>query len=110
MITDEKRRERAKNLRDMISARNYGIPGTFGSFVDVDDLLSKLLDRRAYDSEKAINAVEALDIADLIDRPTCHLIEDEDGRPACSECGYAALYLSDVAYCPVCGSMIKHCA
>lgn len=51
MITDEKRRERAKNLRDMISARNYGIPGMFGSFVDVDDLLSELLDRRAYERE-----------------------------------------------------------
>lgn len=70
MITDEERRERAKNLRDMISDRSYGIPGTSGSFVDVDDLLSELLDRRAYDSEKAIDAVEALDIADLIDRPS----------------------------------------
>lgn len=106
MITDEKRRERAKNLRDMISARKYGIPGMFGSFVDVDDLLSELLDRRAYDSEKAINAVEALDIADLIDRPTCHLIEDEDGRTACSECGCTALCLSGAAYCPDCGGVI----
>jgi hypothetical protein len=56
MITDKERHERAKNFRDMISARNYGIPGALGSFVDIDDVLSELLDRRVYDSEKAIDA------------------------------------------------------
>lgn len=45
-------------------------------------------------------------LADLIDRPTCHLIEDEDGRTACSECGCAALYMSDATYCPDCGGVI----
>lgn len=50
MITDKERHERAKNFRDMISARNYGIPGTVGSFVDIDDLLSELLGRRLTDS------------------------------------------------------------
>lgn len=70
VITDKERHERAKNFRDMISARNYGIPGTVGSFVDVDDVLSELLDRRVYDSETAIDACEALAIADLIDRPS----------------------------------------
>ena len=68
MITDKERHERAKNFRDMISAREYGIPGTVGSFVDADDVLSELLDRRVYDSEKAIDACEALGIAD--DLPT----------------------------------------
>lgn len=67
MITDKERHERAKNFRDMISARNYGIPGTVGSFVDIDDLLSELLGRRVCDSETAIDACEALFIADLID-------------------------------------------
>lgn len=46
-------------------------------------------------------------LADLIDRPTCHLIEDEDGRTACSECGCTALYLPDARYCPDCGSIIE---
>jgi hypothetical protein len=45
-------------------------------------------------------------LADLIDRPTCHLIEDQDGRTACSECGCTALYLSDATYCPDCGGVI----
>lgn len=72
MITDKERHERAKNFRDMVSAREYGIPGKVGSFVDIDDLISELLDRRVYDSEVAIDACEALGIADLIDRPTDH--------------------------------------
>ena len=46
------------------------------------------------------------ELADLIDRPTCHLIEDQDGRTACSECGCTALCLSDAAYCPDCGGVI----
>lgn len=45
-------------------------------------------------------------IADLIDRPTCHLIEDQDGRTACSECGCTAIYLRDATYCPDCGGVI----
>nr|UVM83894.1 MAG: hypothetical protein [Bacteriophage sp.] len=67
MITDKERHERAENFRDMVSARNYGIPGTVGSFVDIDDVLSELLDRRVHDGETAIDACEALSIADLID-------------------------------------------
>lgn len=46
------------------------------------------------------------ELADLIDRPTCRLIEDQDGRTACSECGCTALCLSDAAYCPDCGGVI----
>lgn len=95
MITDKERHERAKNFRDMISARNYGIPGALGSFVDIDDVLSELLDRRVYDSEKAIDACDALGIADLIDRPTCLLeltdVETHGNAKVriyeCSECG-----------------------
>lgn len=45
-------------------------------------------------------------LADLIDRPTCHLIEDEDGYTACSECGCTALCLRDATYCPACGRVI----
>lgn len=46
-------------------------------------------------------------LAELIDRPTCHLVEDEDGRTACSECGGTALCLLDAMYCPDCGSIIE---
>ena len=45
-------------------------------------------------------------LADLIDRPTCHLVEDEDGYTACSECGCTALCMSDAVFCPDCGARI----
>lgn len=45
-------------------------------------------------------------LADLIDRPTTTLTEDEDGRTCCSNCGCTALYMSDAAYCPDCGAEV----
>ncbi len=76
---------------------------------------------RAYDAEapdrkegfwrgeatEGFDSDSLLEVADLIDRPTCHLVEDEDGRTACSECGCTALYLLDATYCPDCGSIIE---
>ena len=117
MITDKDRHERAKNLRDMISARNYGIPGTVGSFVDVDDVLSELLDRRVYDSETAVDACEALGIADLIDRPTCRIIKSAKIYTAFGElidtmnvyvlsCGHQAVGFNRPDYCPKCGTRV----
>ena len=117
MITDKDRHERAKNLRDMISARNYGIPGTVGSFVDVDDVLSELLDRRVYDSETAVDACEALGIADLIDRPTCRIIKSAKIYTAFGElidtmnvyvlsCGHQAVGFEKPEYCPKCGAVV----
>lgn len=114
MITDDKRHERAKNFRDMISAREYGIPGKVGSFVDIDDLLSELLDRRVYDSEVAIDACEALVIADLIDRPTCTIVCECDAYSSWGEriegmrlyelsCGHQAVWFEKPMYCPECG-------
>ena len=114
MITDKERHERAKNFRDMISAREYGIPGKVGSFVDIDDLISELLDRRVYDSEVAIDACEALGIADLIDRPTCKIILARELRTAYGKpitgingyilsCGHQAVWFEKPSYCPECG-------
>lgn len=45
-------------------------------------------------------------IADLIDRPTTTLTEDEDGCTCCANCGCVALYMSDAAYCPDCGAEV----
>lgn len=45
-------------------------------------------------------------LADLIDRPTCHLVEDENGYTACSECGCTALCMLDASYCPECGARV----
>lgn len=116
MITDKERYERAKNFRDMISAREYEIPETLGSFVDIDDVLSELLDRRVYDSEVAIDACEALRIADLIDRPTCHLeltdVETHGNAKVriyeCSECGRSCEEIyGKYERCPHCGAVVE---
>lgn len=117
MITDKERHERAKNFRDMVSAREYGIPGKVGSFVDIDDLLSELLDRRVYDSETAIDACEALGIADLIDSPACRIIKSAKIYTAFGElidtmnvyvlsCGHNAVGFNKPEYCPKCGAMV----
>lgn len=42
------------------------------------------------------------------DRPTCHLVEDEDGYTACSECGCTALCMRDAAFCPSRGARVIH--
>lgn len=41
-------------------------------------------------------------------RPTCHLVEDEDGYTACSECGCTALCMRDAVFCPSCGARVIH--
>ena len=42
------------------------------------------------------------------DRLTCHLVEDEDGYTACSECGCTALCMRDAVFCPSCGARVIH--
>lgn len=110
MITDDKRHRMAKHLRDLISARNYAIPGTSGSFIDTDDLLTELLDRQVYCTETSIDISEALAVADLIDRPTTTRngkFKTKYGRqtPCCEVCGYS---IGDMRwnYCPKCGAVI----
>lgn len=99
MIADDVRREVAAKLREASTGayRHVDsldvIAGAVG--VEVAGKFSHEVENETYAA-----------LADLIDRPTCHLIEDEDGRTACSECGCAALYLSDATYCPDCGGVI----
>lgn len=40
------------------------------------------------------------------ERQTCHLVEDEDGYTACSECGCTALCMRDAVFCPSCGAKV----
>lgn len=113
-ISDEERREVAHELREMVGARCYGMPGETGSCVDIDDFLTALLDRRVRDCEVSIDSVEALRVADLIDRPTCRNLSP---KPAdvllCSECGehvdIARMETCDdyhAKYCTRCGAEV----
>ena len=97
MITDEQRREVAKELRKLT---------TPGCIRYAEEFYEELREIVAFDLDGSFEGVADL-LADLIDRPTCHLVEDEDGRTACSECGCTALYLLDATYCPDCGSIIE---
>lgn len=101
MITDEELHEIAEELR--IHSNCVG----FESCIECQTLSTKLFgDRFVLCQLDDRDASYWGAVADLIDRPTCHLIEDEDGRTACSECGCAALYMSDATYCPDCGGVI----
>lgn len=99
MVTDEERREAIENLRCL----------SYMNRVRYKEEFYELLDETVMEPDTGYHEMNDVfeRIADLIDRPTCHLIEDEDGRTACSECGCTALYLLDATYCPDCGSIIE---
>lgn len=98
MITDERRREIAGNLR-------YCAEMCHSTGVLDSDILNAL-DIHCGDTDGVSSAYDVEKLADLIDRPTCHLVEDEDGYTACSECGCTALCMRDATYCPACGRVI----
>lgn len=97
-ISDEERRETVENLRCL----------SYTNRVRYKEEFYELLDETVMEPDTGYHEMNDVfeRIADLIDRPACHLIEDKDGRTACSECGCAALYLSDATYCPDCGGVI----
>lgn len=96
-ISMEQRRKVAKELRKLAT------PGCIRYAEEFYEELRKIV---AFDRDGSFDGV-ANSLADIIDRPTCHLVEDEDGRTACSECGCTALCLLDATYCPDCGSIIE---
>lgn len=97
-ISDDERREIADGLRRLADGcHNTGVP---------DSEILDVLEIRSTNIPDFSDAYDVEVLADLIDRPTCHLVEDEDGRTACSECGCTALCLLDARYCPDCGCVI----
>lgn len=100
MASDEKRLEIAASLRE---SREF-----------INGLPKASLEQNAFDTFERILACVDYErgnifdyLADLIDRETCRLVEDEEGRTACSECGCAALYMLDASYCPDCGRKVE---
>ena len=96
-ISDQERREVARRLRE-IREDEYGEVYMY----DVMLALGIESGKAAYWADKEF----IHHLADLIDRETCHLVEDDDGRTACSECGCAALCMLDASYCPECGRKV----
>lgn len=100
-ISDEERRRVAQNLRN---SRYLLKPVPSGKQV-------MSMTRAASELELAhegnyLNQSGFERLADLIDRPTTTLTEDEDGRTCCANCGCVALYMSEAAYCPDCGAEV----
>lgn len=106
-ISDKERHEIAGKLRNL--KPKDANDDFFASFILFETMGFEYWSETAYDNgieDSGLTKTGLYKLADLIDRPTCHLIEDEDGRTACSECGCTALCLSGAAYCPDCGGVI----
>ncbi len=99
MPTDEERREVAARLRELPRTADAD-----GCCTACDVLFA--LGLEWCDVIGFVKAVDAARLADLIDRPTTTLTEDEDGRTCCANCGCTALYMSDAVYCPDCGAEV----
>lgn len=95
--TDKERREVAARLRDFESLREVfkesnicAFENTLGvGYMDWEHICARL--------------------ADLIEpapERTCRLVEDDENRTACSECGASYLCMSDASYCPRCGAKV----
>lgn len=107
-ISDKERREIAGKLRNLTPEYAYE-EDFFASNYLFQTMGFEYWSETAYDNgieDSGLTKTGLYKLADMIDRPTCHLIEDQDGRTACSECGCTALYLSGATYCPDCGGVI----
>lgn len=119
MITDEKRREVAKELREL---------ATPGCIRYAEEFYEELREIVAFDRDGSFDGV-ANSLADLIDRPTClDLVEHKqdpfipgkrmvDGYFHCSDCGwdgqiwehigFGDMLAYEAVHCPKCGAIIE---
>lgn len=119
MITDEKRREVAKELREL---------ATPGCIRYAEEFYEELREIIAFDRDGSFDGV-ANSLADLIDRPMCHdLVEHKqdpfipsmqmaDGYFHCSNCGwdgqiwehigFGDMLAYEAVHCPKCGAIIE---
>ena len=102
-ITNEERREVARKLRDAATeCYNYGV---------LESDVLNILGVYATDSACLVSSDSVMDVADLIDRPTCHDFGGEEGTNgenydfACSACGYCC-GITEPNYCPNCGAEV----
>ena len=119
MISNEERRALAAHLRDFERARSFAadkVLGRPGSLVDADDVLLNLFDEdwEGYGIHDVgfVDSCAVLHLADLIDRPTCCNVSQDEGVFECSECEYSIILDSPygecgpIRYCPNCGAEV----
>lgn len=111
MITDEKRREIAGNLR-------YCAEMCHSTGVLDSDVLNAL-DIHCGDTDGVSSAYDVEKLADLIDRQTCKIILARELRTAYGKpiteingyilsCGHQAVGFEKPMYCPKCGAAIHN--
>lgn len=111
MITDEKRREIVSNLRYCAEMCNNAEVGVLDS-----DVLNAL-GIHCGDTDGMSDAYDVEKLADLIDRPTCKIINSAKLYTAFGEliatmnvyvlsCGHQAVGFNRPAYCPKCGAAV----
>ena len=100
--TDKERREVAARLRESRSFVD-GL-GRCGMTQNALDTFERILECVGYETGDVFDF-----LADLIEpapERTCRLVEDDENRTACSECGASYLCMSDASYCPDCGAKV----
>lgn len=108
MITDDVRREEAKELREL---------ATPGCIRYAEEFYEELREIVASDLDGSFDGV-ANSLADLIDRPTCKIILVGELRTAYGKpitgvngyvlsCGHSAVGLEKPRYCPKCGEEVS---
>ncbi len=102
MTINEKRREVAQKLRDVATeCYSYGVLE--------GDVLS-IIGAYATDSACLVSSDSVFDVADLIDRPTCHISETDhefEDSIRCDRCRKTfARPWEPFNYCPNCGAEV----
>ena len=107
MINDENRREVAQKLRDAATeCYNYGV---------LESDVLNILGVYATDSACLVSSDSVMDVADLIDRPTCKKEEHDEYYWRCTRCGGFICWdavtdccgVIPTRYCPHCGAEVK---
>lgn len=107
MATDERRRKVAAELRELAENRHY-----------VDEYIAA--DTVGFYRGEAVDGFDSdslLEVADLIDRPTCKIILERElhtayGKPITGingyilSCGHQAVGFEKPRYCPECGEEV----
>lgn len=105
MTSNEERRELAEIMRTEAQLWHILLPGAYlnrrEASMFFQDIMHFVGINGRPEPEKIYNR-----LADLIDRPTTTLTEDENGRTCCANCGCVALYMSEATYCPDCGAEV----
>lgn len=96
--TDEERREVARRLRVLASHREVD-KEMFHDAVGV-------WPGGCIDGYDPVGVMELAALIEPAPERTCRLVEDDENRTACSECGASYLCMSDASFCPDCGAKV----